>query len=248
MRPLRPTRGGNTGQNSTSTPAVVNRCLFDLCAEECQHSFTHERDDGPMTDAMMQEEGKRTRDAAATRDAILAAACECFVANDYEHVGLREIAAKAGVTAALINRYFGTKEMLFRTVLETRPVDAEASDSSLQALMTDRDNFGMHLARRVLNARRNKANFAFDPMLVVLRSAGQPAAQAVLRERMTLWLTPLARELGGCDAAIRAEMILAILVGFDLLRNVILMPGFAEGDEELLVKRLGAALQAQLDD
>ena len=61
---------------------------------------------------------KRKRDAAATREAILEAATRRFATQGYERAGAREIAADAGVTAALVNRYFGSKEGLFAEVIK----------------------------------------------------------------------------------------------------------------------------------
>ena len=56
----------------------------------------------------------RPRNASATRDAMLAAARERFARHSYDDVGLRDVARDAGVDAALISRYFGSKEDLFR--------------------------------------------------------------------------------------------------------------------------------------
>jgi AcrR family transcriptional regulator len=59
----------------------------------------------------------RPRNAAITRAAILASARRAFVRAGYDGVGVREIAAGAGVTAMLVNRYFGSKEKLFAEVV-----------------------------------------------------------------------------------------------------------------------------------
>src|SRR5258708_17081075 len=59
----------------------------------------------------------RRRDAAATRAAILNSARQAFARAGYEGVGVREIAEGAGVTAMLVNRYFGSKEQLFAEVV-----------------------------------------------------------------------------------------------------------------------------------
>ena len=48
---------------------------------------------------------------------MLAAASLCFAKSRYEDINVREIAEYAGVTPALINRYFGSKALLFTTVL-----------------------------------------------------------------------------------------------------------------------------------
>ena len=50
----------------------------------------------------------RPRDAGRTRKAILRAARELFARASYENVQTRQIAALAGVDAALLNRYFGS--------------------------------------------------------------------------------------------------------------------------------------------
>ena len=64
---------------------------------------------------------RRRRDAAATREAILQAATRRFTTEGYQRAGAREIAADAGVTAALVNRYFGSKVKLFAEVIEHAP-------------------------------------------------------------------------------------------------------------------------------
>ena len=46
------------------------------------------------------------------------AATRRFATQGYERAGAREIAADAGVTAALVNRYFGSKEGLFAEVIK----------------------------------------------------------------------------------------------------------------------------------
>ena len=60
---------------------------------------------------------KRRRNAAATREAILDSARRAFAQAGYDGAGVREIAAGAGITAMLVNRYFGSKEQLFAEVV-----------------------------------------------------------------------------------------------------------------------------------
>lgn len=55
-------------------------------------------------------------DGAETREAILAVASEEFAANGFELASVREICKRAGVNVALANRYFGSKEDLYRLV------------------------------------------------------------------------------------------------------------------------------------
>ena len=56
---------------------------------------------------------QRPRNASRTRADILAAARRRFGAEGYERTTLRAIAADVGVDAALVIRYFGSKQNLF---------------------------------------------------------------------------------------------------------------------------------------
>ena len=74
---------------------------------------------------------KRTRNAAATRAAILGSARAAFVRSGYDGAGLREIAETAGVTAMMVNRYFGSKQLLFAEVLEAERIRIRKPSSAV---------------------------------------------------------------------------------------------------------------------
>jgi AcrR family transcriptional regulator len=61
---------------------------------------------------------QRPRNAAQTRADILAAARRMFAAEGYERTTLRAVAADVGVDAALVIRYFGSKQDLFATATD----------------------------------------------------------------------------------------------------------------------------------
>ena len=63
----------------------------------------------------MKERKVRT-DGARTREAILSAASEEFAAKGFELASVREICKLASANMALANRYFGSKEELYRHV------------------------------------------------------------------------------------------------------------------------------------
>lgn len=64
---------------------------------------------------MENENIKKVRaDGIATRTAILAAAEDEFAEKGFELASVRNICQRAGVNAALANRYFGSKEELYR--------------------------------------------------------------------------------------------------------------------------------------
>lgn len=59
----------------------------------------------------------RRRDAAATRQALVAAGTELFAERGYEGVPVTAIAAKAGVNKAMINYHFGGKRKLYLAIV-----------------------------------------------------------------------------------------------------------------------------------
>src|SRR5437868_4121852 len=60
----------------------------------------------------------RSRDRDRTHAEILDAARRSFATRGYAHSGMREIAAAAGITPALVVRYFGSKEQLFVAAID----------------------------------------------------------------------------------------------------------------------------------
>src|ERR1700760_383492 len=104
---------------------------------------------------------KRKRDAAATREAILEAATRRFATQGYERAGVREIAADAGVTAALVNRYFGSKERLFTDVIK-RALDIRHWISGKRANLAD------HLSRVMVHGQEDSGDRGHTPLLLLL--------------------------------------------------------------------------------
>ena len=178
----------------------------------------------------------------ATRAALLEGARRLFTRSGYDHVGVREIAATAGVNAALVNRYFGSKLGLFEEAV------AQAFTVG-DLLVGDRATLGDRLARYLVRPRPGGAGGpAFDPTLVLLRSAASPEAGPVLRAALADDVAaPLAAWLGGADGRERAGLVVAVLFGFALGRDVVAVPGLADGDRGALAAHLGAVLQRLID-
>ena len=189
----------------------------------------------------------------ATRQAILAAARELFASRGYDQVGLREIAAAAGATAALVNRYFGSKEQLFRAVLDS------GKPAFFGRLLSDRSRFGETVARLIAHGERGPAPEPDAPdgpsasrpardVSYIVHSLGSPTVMAMLRELLDEELVPrLAEWLGGRDARLRAEAVYACFLGVHALQQVVGTAALKRADAQRLVAVLAPMLQACVD-
>lgn len=183
-------------------------------------------------------QAKRPRNAAATREAILQSALVAFSRAGYDGVGLREIAGEAGVTAILVNRYFGSKEEMFAEAVKVACADASLFEGDAATL-----------ADRVAQAMVTDEAAGVDPFRLMLHSASNPRAAEILREAITARFEhPLATSLSGKDRSERAALFLALITGVALLRGVIAAPSLTDADPSNLAKRLAQMLKPLVDD
>ncbi|RYE04414.1 MAG: TetR/AcrR family transcriptional regulator [Sphingomonadales bacterium] len=156
----------------------------------------------------------RARNAAATRQAMLEAARRQFARESYENVGLREISREVGVDPALVCRYFGSKEALFREVLR------HPDDGHFLAGVTAK-TLPAYFAGLLTQAETHDAAAKAEWLLIVLRSAGSSQASQMVRDTLHEGvLEPVARILGGEGAELRASLVLAVLMGGAVLRTM----------------------------
>ncbi len=173
---------------------------------------------------------------AETEAAILAAARQHFSRTGFEGVGVRDVAATAGVNAALVVRYFGTKEALFEQAVTQETDVAELFGGP-------RERLGETLVRYIV--RKKDA----DALLALLRSASSERAGVLLRESLEVqFITPLAGLMDGDDRALRAGLVAAQLLGVALMRDVIASEPLKTAAEAHLVARYAPLVQRLLDE
>lgn len=189
----------------------------------------------------------RPRNANATRRAILDAARERFCAESYDDVGMRDIARDVGVDAALISRYFGSKEDLFVAVLDS-------CKNGRDLMEGDRENFGRRLAREIVYGdltpcEPDDGGARMRGLLILLRSIGSTKAMDVVqRTSNNRFFEPLTLWIGGDDAPVRARLAAGLIMGMAIGRE--LSDGFSNLDETQkasLAQRTATALQGLVD-
>ncbi|MGD9988766.1 TetR family transcriptional regulator [Pseudonocardia sp.] len=177
------------------------------------------------------------RCAADTRDALIRAARRHFSVHGYAGATLRGIAAEAQVSAALLVKYFGSKEALLTAASDLEAETAELLDAPNETL-------GRHLVAALL-ALHDRAEA--DPLLRVVLTGPRPGGERIVEELDRRLVGPLAARLTGPDARLRAELVCAQLIGLGAVRLLLTSPATVAEPPAALVERLGPILQAWID-
>jgi len=185
----------------------------------------------------------RHRNAAATREAILTSARRAFARAGYDGAGVREIAAGAGVTAMLVNRYFGSKEQLFAEVL--------AATSAAPTILTqdnlNSSNLAETIAATLVDITRT-ADTPLEGFLIMLHSASSKRAAEIGREQIEKGHQKVMTDaLSGDLAPQRAALILSLIAGFQVMRQMIGLSALAETEPSDLTKVLAPLFQQLIE-
>jgi AcrR family transcriptional regulator len=176
----------------------------------------------------------RRRDAAATREAILAAAVAAFAERGYRAVTVREVARAAGVDPALVVRYFGSKAGLF-----AEGVGAIGASGIAEALAGP----AVGLADRLADHLAGKEGT--DSLAMLVLSVSDPDGRALLSQLAADHLEgPVAAALAaagvpGAEARGRARAVTVVVVGNALA--AVVLGGAPDRD------RLAALLRAAVE-
>jgi AcrR family transcriptional regulator len=178
-----------------------------------------------------------------TRGQILDAARESFARKGYPGTTIRAVATSAGVDAALVHHYFGTKDDLFLAALEI-PVDprrlvpgvfADGLDGSAGRLLT--------LFMSVWDEPRTRL-----PLLALVRAGlAAEAPRTLLRNGLLrMVLGPLRQVLPAEEADRRAQLVAAQMLGLIVSRYLLRLEPLASMPSDEVVAWLTPALQHYL--
>ncbi len=185
----------------------------------------------------------RTRNAAATRQAILASARLAFAHAGYDGVGVREIAEGAGVTAMLVNRYFGSKEQLYAEVVKETMATPGILTGEVTAANRDLTALSHDIAAALV-AQTSPGGALLNGFLIMLRSTSNERSAQIWRKQIEAhYQKNLTGLLSGDLAAQRVALTLALIAGFQLMRQVIAMKAFTKAKPELLIEQLTSIFQ-----
>src|ERR1700759_326727 len=170
--------------------------------------------------------GSRAEQRQRTEARILDAASRVFVADGYERTTIRAVASAAEVDAGLVMHYFGSKQELYRRVIDAAPVP-EVSGTPAEA------------AEQILTALADRLASPNVASLALLRSMlTNPEAATAASAGIVRYEAQIARAIPAADADLRAAIISAITLGITVSRHLIKSDELATADPAHVIEPL----------
>jgi AcrR family transcriptional regulator len=170
--------------------------------------------------------GSRAEQRRRTEERILDAAARVFVADGYERTTIRAVASGAGVDAGLVMHYFGSKQELYRRVIDAAPVP-EVSGTPAEA------------AEQILASLADRLASTPVASLALLRSMlTNPEAASAASAGIARYEEQVAQAITADDADLRAAIISAITLGITVSRHLLKSEELATADPAQVIRLL----------
>jgi AcrR family transcriptional regulator len=172
----------------------------------------------------------RAEQRRRTEARILDAATQAFFSAGYDRTTIRAVAAAAGVDAGLVMHYFGTKQELYRRVIEAAPVP-ELTGTPAEA------------AEQILDGIASRLESEPAASLALLRSMlTNPEAASAASAGIARHQAQIAQAIPAGDADLRAAVITAITLGITVSRHLIKSGELATADPAQVIALLRPCL------
>jgi AcrR family transcriptional regulator len=174
----------------------------------------------------------RAEQRRRTEERILAAAARLFVERGYERTTIRGVAQAAGVDAGLVMHYFGSKQELFRQIVQVSPAQVPSGPPRQVA-----DQLLAQLAESLTD--EPVASLALLRSMLTYPDAAQAAQQGSAR-----YQAMLAQSIPGPDADVRAALLIALVVGVVVSRHLLQTGALRDAVPEHITGLLGPCVRA----
>jgi AcrR family transcriptional regulator len=174
----------------------------------------------------------RAEQRRRTEGRILDAATRIFFADGYDRTTIRAVAAAAGVDAGLVMHYFGSKQELYRRVIDAASVP-ELSGTPAEA------------AEQILASLADRLVSAPVASLALLRSMlTNPEAAGAATAGIARYEAQIAQAIPADDADLRAAIISAITLGVMVSRHLIQSHELATADPAKVIRLLRPCMRS----
>ncbi len=197
---------------------------------------------------MTDTENERTRSGrrpgrSGAKDAILAVARTRFAHSGFDKTSIRAIATEAGVDAALVHHYFGTKRELFVAAIA---IPTDPTTVLRPVLAADRQDLGKALVTAIMavwDSEHGEAVVAAFRSLIAEGDTtliGSFLMEVVLRE-----IAARVDEPTG-SAPVRAGLVASQMSGLLLTRHILKVEPIASMPTEQVIASIAPTLQRYL--
>ncbi|CAG9243787.1 TetR/AcrR family transcriptional regulator [Paraburkholderia caribensis] len=160
-----------------------------------------------------------------------------FSTHGYSQANVRDIAAEAGITAALIVRYFGSKEKLFEEAV------AEAFDFDQTFEGTPRAELGNAITAHLFSEPKEA-----DLLAMMLLAASDPTMNHRIRRLVhARMFRPMVKLIGGTDAERRATLILSMVTGLWVYRFMLPLKTISDRVDADTRRQISVLIQQIID-
>jgi len=185
----------------------------------------------------------RPSGSSDTRERILTSALELFARNGIDRTSIRAVAAGAGVDAALVHHYFGTKQQLFAAAIDI-PVDPMTVLVPMRAIPVS--ELGFTLPSVLLPLWDSELGAGLIARLrSLIAGADVSLARSFLEEVITAEVAARVDNPPG-TGMIRAQFFASQLMGVVMARYIVKIEPFASLPAAQIVQTIGPNLQRYL--
>jgi AcrR family transcriptional regulator len=185
----------------------------------------------------------RPSGSSDTRERILTSALELFARNGIDRTSIRAVAAGAGVDAALVHHYFGTKQQLFAAAIDI-PVDPMTVLVPMREIPVS--ELGFTLPSVLLPLWDSELGAGLIARLrSLIAGADVSLARSFLEEVITAEVASRVDNPPG-TGMIRAQFFATQLMGVVMARYIVKVEPFASLPAEQIVQTIGPNLQRYL--
>lgn len=185
----------------------------------------------------------RPAGASDTRDRILVKARELFARNGIGNTSIRSIAAAAGVDAALVHHYFGTKEQLFAAAVHI-PIDPMQIIGPMREVPVS--DLGLVLPSLLLPLWDSEIGSGFiATMRSLLAGNDVSLVRSFLQDVITVEVGARVDDPPG-SGAIRVQFVASQLVGVVMARYILELEPFKSLPVQQVAETIAPNLQRYL--
>jgi AcrR family transcriptional regulator len=183
----------------------------------------------------------------STRDTVVDAARNLFATRGYTATTIKDVAAAAGCSPALVMKLTGSKAELFAAADPSAAVlDEPGADGATSEDSSAGEPVGWQFVRRLIERRDREQPEPWAMAPILIRESADP--EETRAETRSRYRDAIAARIGDTsEGRLRTEMVIVELLGLAAATRHLDLLGADAVDSETLIRHYGEALQSIID-